>query len=590
MRFRATTKWGDLGELEGLLFFAQRAEELLFDYTLDSYKPAALNSVYICGEAIRLIRDIDQGLINKINLTPVMQELAWSISKDIVAKSLLDLPAEKYLLDHESEPLQRVRAKLEVLGRTLDPYRYLDRCCEVLAEAVRCSKKLKIDRLSHLLFTTLINLGSHKSHLYEKTIEFFYRGGEPVEIDSPDAIDAYLKKIYPVQHEFEVLFLASSLLSDVKDSAEAAFAVKFHDEIPGELADFASSNQFVPDGVEVIAQVDRIRALDCYTAREEAEGRLGQLRDLFTLYHHKTQICWRNETLIRQCCEEQPRIVVLPKNPIEKGYDQKPERASQQLNRMLQSFRMSGRDFQKFNRAVDFHGLSVSNGDPENQLLNLWIALETIVPTHTGTAKITQIIDGLLPFLAMNYIWRLVGRLTQDLLRWNRKEVARVLRLVPGDRKVPLRKKVFLLLVQTDAEDARNQLYSSLKDFHLLRFRVFTMSKSLATPKKAYKMLELHERKVSWQLRRIYRTRNLIVHSGRTPPYVQTLIENGHDYLDQVLLTITRMAGSDYKVRTIEQAFELAHVGRRKLEGALMNADAYTEDTVSIVVNEHDFI
>ena len=48
MRYRATNKWPDLSGMEGLLYFAQRAEELLFDYTLDSYKPTALNASSPC--------------------------------------------------------------------------------------------------------------------------------------------------------------------------------------------------------------------------------------------------------------------------------------------------------------------------------------------------------------------------------------------------------------------------------------------------------------------------------------------------------------------------------------------------------------
>src|SRR5690606_31912426 len=199
---------------------------------------------------------------------------------------------------------------------------------------------------------------------------------------------------HPYEHDFEVTFLTSSLMSQIKDSAEKAFGVKFFGQIPDEIKEFCDTHNFKPDGPEVIAQISKIRALDCHTAREKAEARLGQLRDLFKLYHHKNQISWRDATVIRQCCTSTVKVVGLPKNPIEKGFDQKPEKASEQLNRMLKSFRMAGENFQKFNRAVDFHGLSVSNADPENQLLNLWIALETIVPTHTGPAKIKQIVDG----------------------------------------------------------------------------------------------------------------------------------------------------------------------------------------------------
>lgn len=574
--------------MEGLLYFAQRAEELLFDYTLDSYKPLALNASSLCEEALALIDDVESNIIDQSNLRPVLEELSWSIAKDPVAKSLLDLPRDAYLLDPASEPLFRVRLKLDVLGRTLEQNRYLDRCMELLSEAVKSARKADIDLLAGLLYTTLANIGLHKTHLYEKTIDYFYKGRVPEAINSSDAIDDYLAKIYPVRHEFDVFFLASSLIAGIKDSAEE-FRISCVPSFPDNLLEFAVAHSFQPSGSEAIVKVENLQAFDCYTARERAGLRLGHLRDLFTLYHHKNQIEWRAAALIKQCCLDEPRIVSLPRNPIEKGYDQRPEHASQKLIRMLKTFRLRGNDFRKFSRAVDFHGLAVNNGDPENQLLNLWIALETIVPSHAGGAKIRQITEGLLPFVSMNYIWRLVGNLAKDLLRWNTREAMRILRDVPGAKRAHLRKRLFVLLTSPECQGLRERLFASLKDFHLLRFRIFSMARALESPKKALGLLRQHEQRVEWQIRRIYRTRNLIVHSGRTPVYIQTLIENGHDYLDQVLGTIIRMSGSSYRISAVAQAFELAHVARRRIE-QLLSSDAYTPEAMAALMNEYDFL
>ena len=42
--------WADIESLEGLLFFSELIDEMLFDYTLDSYKPLALISRLLCVE------------------------------------------------------------------------------------------------------------------------------------------------------------------------------------------------------------------------------------------------------------------------------------------------------------------------------------------------------------------------------------------------------------------------------------------------------------------------------------------------------------------------------------------------------------
>ena len=130
----------------------------------------------------------------------------------------------------------------------------------------------------------------------------------------------------------------------------------------------------------------------------------------------------------------------------------------------------------------------------------------------------------------------------------------------------------------------RNELYGHLKDFHLLRFRVFKLSETLAEPKKISEMLETHERKVMWQIRRMYRTRNLIVHSGTVPSYVSTLIENGHDYLDQVLFYVMRMSCGEYRVKTLDQAFELAKIRYLRFKKQLADVGQFDQSNTHFLI------
>ncbi len=84
MKFKITNDWHKKEELATLFFFAQRLDELFFDYTLDTYKPPALNSVFLCKEAIRLITDIENDLIDVANLNYVLDELLWSLKQKTI--------------------------------------------------------------------------------------------------------------------------------------------------------------------------------------------------------------------------------------------------------------------------------------------------------------------------------------------------------------------------------------------------------------------------------------------------------------------------------------------------------------------------
>lgn len=75
MRFRNLKKWTAPDQSKELIYFAQLLEEMLFDYSLDTYKPSALNTSLLCREALYVIEDIESGVIKRPNLDHVLEEL-----------------------------------------------------------------------------------------------------------------------------------------------------------------------------------------------------------------------------------------------------------------------------------------------------------------------------------------------------------------------------------------------------------------------------------------------------------------------------------------------------------------------------------
>ena len=73
MQLKNIKQWVIKPELEGFLFFAQRIDELLFQYSLDTYKPSCLNSPFLAREAIAVAEDVENefkkhtGIKNRYN-------------------------------------------------------------------------------------------------------------------------------------------------------------------------------------------------------------------------------------------------------------------------------------------------------------------------------------------------------------------------------------------------------------------------------------------------------------------------------------------------------------------------------------------
>jgi hypothetical protein len=579
MKFRKLHKWTLDESLEGLIFLAQRLDELLFDFTLDSYKPSALNAPFLCIEILDIIKDIENDNIEAANLSHLLDELSWSISNDKIAKSLLDVSMDQYILSGE-EPLSQKKLRIEVLGKTLDERRYLSACFFFLKKSVTEKKKKDIDFGARVLITTLINMGISKTFLRQKIHEFFYHGDDEV-IDSVDDLDHFFEAIHPIHHSFDVYFLVSEDVKVVEKSIRS-FSIKILEKLPEEIVPFAMANSLVPNGSEVYVKIDDIQTFDAYSARKMAERRIDMLKDLLTLFSHKNDLRWRPNTLIVQCCNDLPKIIGTPRNAMEKSNDMHATRASKRLNWMLSnmSLEYDAGSFEKFNRIVDLHGICVSNEVPENQLLNLWISLETLVPSHGRKNKIVNIIDSLDPILRMTYVTRLMDQALADLLMWNQRVIGQILRRVPDANHTKAAMRLLQLLALDSNIDLRNELYGRLKDFHLLRFRLFSLAESLKTPRTVKDMLDNHSKKVAWQLRRIYRTRNLLVHSGRTPTYLSTLIENGHDYLDLALNQIMERTCGEYQVSTMEQAFELEKLLLKRFNENLNRTEIFDANSV----------
>ncbi|HDR1891185.1 TPA: hypothetical protein QB628_000001 [Pasteurella multocida] len=64
-----------------------------------------------------------------------------------------------------------------------------------------------------------------------------------------------------------------------------------------------------------------------------------------------------------------------------------------------------------------------------------------------------------------------------------------------------------------------------------------------------------HSERIKWQIRRIYRARNIIVHTGNTPEYTYVLIEHIHNYLDILLSTLIKLS-SLKRISSVGQGFQ----------------------------------
>lgn len=110
-------------------------------------------------------------------------------------------------------------------------------------------------------------------------------------------------------------------------------------------------------------------------------------------------------------------------------------------------------------------------------------------------------------------------------------------------------------------DDLARELFALTADDPLLTHRIWRLYRHYGEPKEALKKIGGHDERIRWQLNRLYRVRNSLVHAGRSPAYTDTLVLNALEYLRSAVMTIVRVstktgASSDLDQCIAEIGFE----------------------------------
>lgn len=209
-------------------------------------------------------------------------------------------------------------------------------------------------------------------------------------------------------------------------------------------------------------------------------------------------------------------------------------------------------------RAVVMHNTAISERNLSNGFLNLWSALEVLFVESQSKSKLNDVEAKLIPILQKDYVSEIFGQL-EDYLEENMGE-AYVENLKEEVTEYNDDTWLAELLILDEYEGCRTKIKNDLKEYPVLRSRISQVSSIFKTKKSALNEIERYTQRVKWHLRRLYRTRNAIIHSGEEAKNIKLLGEHLHSYLDCCLYEIiTKLAD------------------RRNMDAALMDIVLSTE-------------
>lgn len=528
-----------------------RCRESVFDYSLDSFKCPALNSTTICKEALSLISEIEEENFAPKSITPILEELVLKLKNDTVVKHLIGEDLKYYINFGDYSNLKEIKIKVEILFNKLSPTKYMMFLTEQLQILISENKeKREIYELATSYINTLVNIGFSKTFIYSNINKHFF---SDLQINDLIILKTFFDSFIYKNNTYRCIFKVSNIFNEVKQSSNV-FGIEILDELTPQDKALDKQNFLKSKNKnESYLIVNNINKLDAVCAKNAAEEYINKLSNLFVFYHHKTHPVWSNFALIIN--DQNDSILIKDKiSAMTKSTDYKPKKAAIKLNMLIRGLRLESTSFAKYDRVIDLHGISVHNRIIENQLLQNWIAFETLLVGYENISKIDQVLKHLIPFLLVRYTKEQINELIKDINRFDPKFFSEKIKTIKEGNNII--EKFTAILVLDKYKSIRIEFYKRLKYNPLIKFRMSEFHTIYSNITFTKKHLENHKIKVDWQIKRMYRTRNLIVHAGIVPPFTEQLVENSHIYLDQLITAINHLCIKEKSIKSIEQALK----------------------------------
>jgi hypothetical protein len=554
-------KWSTGPTGSGVLFVAQLLKEMLEEETFESFRAYSLDTPMRLTEGLVVLRDIRRSRVHALAFQPVKEEILRSLRKDLVANDIAGEHIalfERDALDQKTsqnvfgEHLQTLHAKIS------EEYK---RLCEakILSIFDDVDQRISLRQATGFYCSHLINLGYSKQFLLRRVEEVFFsrkmqRAGSRTLKSFFRPLDGKKRKYLvcaAVDNEFAI-FLKNLKLSDVYATAA---------DVPSR---FVEVDKRLPLPAKHSYVLIEREEMDPDSAHVAAMNLLNSVHSLSTLVPNGPQRTWEPNSYVIGVRGKSRHILSGKRLPLNRhtvsqstsrralesitGYAQKvlSEFDQNSTGRMLACLRTSG--------------LARASVSVENQLISMWSAVEVLLSEPTdNTARIVHYVNLLLPLICLRYTRRqfiaVYESMTVGYRRHFRNVVSREVSM--GDVDQHTRFAAVICLSANNALQA--ELMQLTRHNPLARHCLFKLQKDFSTPRGLIAALDGHEQRVKWQLHRIYRSRNDLVHSGRIPPYLDSVVVNLDEFFRAAFGTMVNRAGKNPKRVDIDQiAAEIA--------------------------------
>jgi hypothetical protein len=552
--------WPETDGSRGILFFAQLMSEMLTAATFESFRVYSLDTNARLKEALQLCEDVRRQRVPRAVLKPIFEELDWSFGKDSASSALASAEIAsfvKILTDRNDFSIESTVSHIKLILRLIGPSYKSELEKLILGKFDQPNQKIEIRKLVGFYCSHLINLGYSRHYVLQVVNLSFF--SEPIRRIGRSTLSKFFRKFDGRIRRFIVLAAVTRDLGGylqrlgykIRDLAALSQDQR---TTLAENANFDST----PFALELpTARLDPHEAMDyCYQM-------LSAQRAISYLDPYGMQVEWGDTMHVTRlralegAAFKKTDFLVTTRRPSSPGRTVRPKSISNYAKNIIQNF--NEHSTERLLSSIRTAALARSSLSPENQLISLWSAIEVLLSEPRDEARIVHYASLIVPCIVSRHTMRQVSAIYEELLIGHRRRFDRLIRAMPNLSNVPRYRAFADLMFLPEHAARRTQLTEALSANPLALHRVWKLQNDYKDLKSASRTIADHADRVRWQIHRIYRARNQLVHAGRMPSYLESVILNLAEYYRSSIATIVRRAKQDHGESDIDQT--VAEIG-----------------------------
>jgi len=499
--------------------FTQLWCEMFNPDTIDTYRVRVMNASAIITELEEVINDCVNDITPHLtNVIFVAKEAERILSRDFIChkhyksetdfalnyiKSLWDKPKKDELIQHFSK-VKLLKVKLEA--------EYFDLLINDLEDAIFNTKNLEhIYLIAKALATQLIQKGYSFNYLYNRK-SFFLDSTRGLSFK--DKFNFFKTDIKKPTREFRVVFKFSAIsnilkfdeifsinISEKFSSSITTIEEAEFDDQPGEI--YGELIVEAPDPHSAVHSTLKSISLLQNIVRYEYRSKEFKISPQFLVYDDTNKNVYLNPSIQR------------PLGFISAGKDHRFEKYIESFDN-LQEVSKRKIDKDSVDRIINsFHyfRLSLDSAEPETRFLLNWIAFEYLIKINLNKGLIEKVVSYIPKLFVTQYLNKLLKDFASNLfrLRCDRKILSSI-----GIKTNSTKQFELTLLFEALRDSSKLPVIIKSNDTPLFEIRVIELNNLLKDAQSIESKLKEHLEDVQWNLQRIYRVRNKIVHSAST--------------------------------------------------------------------------